>query len=252
MALFDPPGPTAGPVHPQAVQSLLAMLNKAPQAQPAQGQVPGFAAGDPGYQAALAAQLQGNAQSDSALKAAREQLLIQFGDPNLAAQFQNLDPSIKALIQANSSSGNSVISRLQQAQQQNQATALHSLAARGLLRSGALGGDESRVAQDYGHNLYDAQQNVLGQLHGALQTYLQQKQGNQDTANSALQSAYQNYISTPALYTGAGAPTQAAPGAQVAAPQIPVPHIAPAPARSFAPRPGGVSATPGRGVYSVN
>lgn len=250
MALFDPPGLAAGPVHP-AVQALLSNLLKgqAPQAQPVQGQTPAFAAGDPGYQAALAAQLQGNSQSDSALKAAREQLLIQFGDPNMAAQFQNLDPAIKALIQANSASGNSVLSRLQHTQQLNQATALHNLAARGLLKSGALGGDQSRIAQDYGHGVYDAQQNVLGQLNGALQTYLQQKQGTQATADQALQSAYQNYISTPALYTGAGGPQQTAvPGAQAMTPHPPAPRIAPAPV----PRPGGVSSAPGRGVYAVN
>lgn len=241
MALFDPSDPRLGPVPSQPQPTL-------PAPPPAGG--PAFAAGDPGYQAALAAQLQANAQNDAALKAAREQLLIQFGDPNLASQFQNLDPAIQSLIQANSGSGNSILSRLQQTHQDNRSSILNQLAAHGLLKSGDLGYRQMREGQDYGHSVYDAQQNVLGSLNSQLQSYLQQKAGSQGNVDSALQSAYQNYISNPYKYTGQ---TQLPP---VPHPQAPAPPSlsAPkiAPSAGIASRPGGLSSNPTQGVYSVH
>ena len=184
-------------------------------------QIPGFALGDPGYQAALAAQQQGLADAATALKAAREQALIQYGDPNLAGQFSDLDPAIRDLIQANTRSGNSILAQLNHARDLANAHAINNLAARGLLRSGGLGVDEINVAQGYGNQLHDAQQQLLGHLSDYLQSYLGQKQSLQGNVNDALEHAYNTYVSNPALYTGVNAPS--APAAPKLAPSRPAP-----------------------------
>ena len=210
--------------------------------------IPGFAQGDPSYQAALAAYNTALANAASQLKAQQEQQLIAFGDPRLA-QGLNLDPAAVAAIQANSNAGNSVLARLQQQDNLSKQAILNRLAAHGLTNSGDLGYLQGQEAQNYGHSLYDAQQQALGALNTLQQNY-QNQQGNlRDTLNNALQTSYNTYLTHPYLYTGNGSSTPA--------PAAPKPPAAPSLPRPAAPKPPSLlqarlSSNPTQGVFSVH
>lgn len=183
---------------------------EAPQDQPGPSPVAAALASnpfqtDPGYLAALAAEQAGSQQLDAALKAAREQAIVQFGDPSLAqAGGFDLDPLTAAAAQQNTQAGNSTLAQLQRQRDLNQQTIQNQLAAHGIIRSGDLGYKTGQNQQNYGTELYNAQQGVLSGLAGQAQNTLAQKQGLRGSTTQALTSAYNTYVQNPQFWGAAG------------------------------------------------
>src|SRR5215831_14437185 len=186
---------------------------------------------DPGYLAALAAEQAGGAQADAALRAAREQALVRFGDPGLAGAFglDGVDPLTAAMAQQATSSGISTLAQLQRQRDLDQQTIVNSLAAHGLINSGDLGWRSGQNQQDYGTALYNAQQGVLDTLaQNARDTALQKQQLHTNTVN-AITSAYNTYVNDPAYWgTAAPAAPNLPPPAPVTAPLSPNNRAGPA------------------------
>src|SRR5215831_14419364 len=133
---------------------------------------------DPGYLAALAAEQAGSAQLDASLRATREQAVVRFGDPGLAAAFGigDLSPLTAAMAQQATTSGISTLGQLNRQRDLNQQTLQNQLAAHGIIRSGDLGWRTGQNQQNYAVDLYNAQQGVLDQLASAAASTASQKQ----------------------------------------------------------------------------
>lgn len=128
---------------------------------------------------------------DSALKAARERAIIDFGDPALAdmAGF-GLDPQAGAFARQNYLSGNATLARLDKSRDLGRKAVIDRLAGRGMLFSGDLGYLEGEENTKYGHQVYDTRQRLLGYLADLYQSYLDRKQSYRDSLLSAYQNAY--------------------------------------------------------------
>jgi hypothetical protein len=180
---------------------------------------------DPGYMSALAAEQQGGQQIDAALKAAQEQSLVQYGDPSIAKSLGlSLDPTTAAAAAANPYS---TVKGIGRAHEQNQSQIVNYLAAHGMVNSGDLGYRTGLEATNYGQNLYDAGQQLTQYLGGLSRDAVAQKQGLRGNTTSALGSAYDRYVSNPALYGAATAGVDTTPsaggpaGREFAAPSFP-------------------------------
>src|SRR5215467_280797 len=86
---------------------------------------------DPGYLAALAAEQAGSAQLDASLRATREQAVVRFGDPGLAAAFgiSDLSPLTAAMAQQATQAGTSTLAQYNRQRDLNQQTLQNQLAA---------------------------------------------------------------------------------------------------------------------------
>lgn len=155
---------------------------------------------DPSVALARALENQGIGQLDAWLKSAREQAIIQSGDPALAsiAGF-GLDPQAGVFAQQNYLSGNADLARVARARDLAKKAIINRLASRGLLRSGDLGYLEGQANIDYGNQEYDVRQNVLKKLADLMAQYLQQKQALKQNTVSAYQSAFNNVANNPGL-----------------------------------------------------
>src|SRR5215831_24159 len=161
---------------------------------------------DPGYLAALAAEQAGSAQLDASMRAAREQAVVRFGDPGLAAAFGigDLSPLTAAMAQQATTSGISTLAQLNRQRDLNQQNLQNQLAAHGLIRSGDLGWRTGQNQQNYAVNLYNQQQSVLDQLASAAASTASQKQTLHTNVVNALTKAYQTYVGNPDYYGLAG------------------------------------------------
>lgn len=107
---------------------------------------------------------------------------------------QVVDQNTRDLANAATQSGISTWAQLQHAANVNHANDLAHLAARGMIRSGALG---SHLAQEQLSNnqaQYNATQNLLDQLQGFQQNYLGAQQTNQQNAAQATSDALNRII----------------------------------------------------------
>lgn len=158
---------------------------------------------DPAYQAALAQQQLGLAQLQNNLKAAQEQALIQFGDPNAAswAGF-GLDPQAADFAKQNYLSGNATLARLDKQHDLTRKAVIDRLAGSGLLFSGDTGYQEGQADQAYGNDVYDARQKVLQLLNGYQNQYLNAAQNSQSSLLNALLAAFSSYAQNPGAYGG--------------------------------------------------
>lgn len=184
-----------------------------PPVQPPTQNLQGLVNGFPGVSNALALEQEGLSQLDANLNQQRQQAIINFGDPALAqlAGF-GLDPQAGAFAQQNYLSGNATLARLDKAHQLAAQGVINTLASHGLLNSGDLGYQEGQENQNYGNNVYDAQQSVLQQLASLYNNYLTSRYGLENNANQAQLDALTSYLSNPDAYAslvGAQQATQA-------------------------------------------
>lgn len=187
------PTPPASPAPSQPAQA-------APQAN---GGLPPAAATDPGVAAAAALAARIRAQANAALRAARSQALIQFGDPSLLKGLGfSVDPSVLAAAKANQYS---FVHQLGDADTNRRHAELNSLAAHGILYSGETGYQSGQEDKWKGQQLYGAEQSLLANLGGYLQDYLNQQNNADSGYNSALQNWWQNYLNNPDAYPSAPA-----------------------------------------------
>ena len=103
------------------------------------------------------------------------------------------------MLSAANASGNTLLSRLLQAHNLSQQGIINRLAGHGLLFSGDTGYQTNQEAQNYGHQVYDANQAALGDLLNYQAQALQQKQQLSQAVQNALENAYQNYLAHPEL-----------------------------------------------------
>ena len=90
--------------------------------------------------------------------------------------------------------GDVALGRLDRQQGNSQANLIASLAARGMIRSGAVGFDSSQLAQDFGDRRYDITSGIGERLANITSQYLQRKQGIRDRVVNAYQRQYgENY-----------------------------------------------------------
>lgn len=187
-------------------------------ARPVAPVVPPSFASDPNVALAKALENQGIGSLDAWLRSAREQAIIQSGDPALAAQAGfGLDPQAGAFAQQNYLSGNADLARVKRAQDLAHQAIINKLAAHGIIRSGDLGYLEGQSNIDFGNQEYDVRQAVLNKLSDLMKQYLDQKQALQQSTLSAYQQAYQNAASSPSGYAADTntAPAPVTPAAQV-------------------------------------
>ncbi len=133
-------------------------------------------------------------QLDAALNAARQQAVVQFGDPSLAqmAGF-GIDPQAANFAKQNYLSGNATLARLDKAHTQARQAVINRLAAHGILRSGDLGYQEGEADKSYGNQVYDAQQQIIQYLQGLYQQYLNQRNQLHQSVLQAQQNALASY-----------------------------------------------------------
>lgn len=171
---------------------------------------------DPGYQAALQQQQIQGAADQQALQNLISQRLIAYGDPSLAGQYG----ADAAAISANTQAGNSELAQLQRAHGLAQQAIINRLAARGIINSGETGYQTGQENQNYGHNIYSAQQRLLSDILGYRQSELTQEQALRDNVAQALQQAWANYAQNPDLYgTGGSSEGQSLPSVPTYTPQ---------------------------------
>lgn len=208
-----PTPPFGAPAPPPTIPPPPAPAPSAPQLPPAAdpGQTertPGSTGPDtlnnlPGVLAALALEQQGTGQLDAQLKAQRDRLIEQFGDPSLAALAGfGVDPSVAGFAQQNTSAGNSILAQLAHSHSLNARSIINDLASHGLLFSGDTGYREGQENQAYGNNVYGAQQSVLDQLASLYGNYISQRQGLQQNTLTARQQAITDYLNNPDAYAG--------------------------------------------------
>ena len=138
------------------------------------------------------------------------------------AQF--LDPTVAGIADANTQGGTSTLAQLARAYAQSHADTLDSLAARGMIRSGALGVHENNDLTVSNQAQYDALQKLLSGLGANYSTYLgQQDQLNQETAtaNSTAMQRLTDLINNGTIT--APTTTTTTPSTTLAAPAAPSP-----------------------------
>lgn len=148
------------------------------------------------------AQIQAAQAADLAnTKSQLQQLLIQFGlvPQGFQDKYGALDDTIKQLIQKNTDTGVSQYARLLEQKSDAQRSALQSLAARGLSRSGSKGYALRRGTLDFNRTLSDALSSVLGnanQLQGGYASREMDRQSGLSQLLAQLASSYRPSFST--------------------------------------------------------
>lgn len=229
MALKDEPGGgaplTPSPFLPVGVRGTMANPYSAPAAPVAAPTAPSGGNSfdsDPRVAMAKALENQGIGQLDSWIRSAREQAIIQSGDPDLAGQAGfGLDPQAGVFARQNYLSGNADLARLDRAKKLAHRAIINKLASRGILRSGDLGYLEGEANQDFGNQEYDVRQGVLSKLSEFMRQYLQQKQALKQSTLGAYQDAYNNAdLTTGAAPEGGTSPDVFAPLGNVPVDQL--------------------------------
>lgn len=135
------------------------------------------------------------------LAALRRQALAQFGQipTNLNGTMtgdvnSDIDQTTRDLANTATQSGMSTVAQLQKAYQTQQEGDNSSLAARGMIRSGALGQHANLDLTAYQQSQGDATQKLLDYLSSAYQTYLGQQATDQSSAVDATNQALQRII----------------------------------------------------------
>lgn len=180
--------------------------------------------GYPGLASQLAAiNAQGTANTAN-LTALRRRALIQYGQ--IPAQLSSvltggvnadIDQLTRDLAGQATQGGVSTVAQLQRAYQQANQGDLASLAARGLLRSGATGQHLNENLGEYQRQQYGAQQQLQDQLAQAYQGYLGQQQQQRQSVYDATQGALQGIVGQ--INAGLiGGGTSAAPPRRASAP----------------------------------
>jgi hypothetical protein len=154
------------------------------------------------------------------------QLLEQYGAvPAGASQYaQFIDPTVAGIADAATQGGVSTLAQLARAYAQSHANTLDSLAARGMIRSGALGVHENNDLTQSNQAQYDALQKLLSGLGTNYSTYLgQQDQLGQETAtaNSTAMQRLTDLINNGTIT--APTTTTTTPSTTLAAPAAPSP-----------------------------
>lgn len=198
---IDNPGGPGGYALPSTQQAVAAQ-------QQTDNQTAGGAANyltDPGYQASLNSQTQGNADIQAELNQALSQALIGYGSPALAAQLSKfgytLNPEDQAAADANYKAGTATLAQLDQTHSLAKQGVINTLTGHGIADSGDLGYQTGITDQNYANNVYGATNSVLSQIQQLEQNALTQKQGLQGNVNTALQNAWNNVIQNPGAYT---------------------------------------------------
>ncbi len=122
---------------------------------------------------------------------------LQFGDPNYSTF---ITPEVQALADAATRSGVSTTAQLSHAYDLAGQHSTGSLAARNLIRSGALGQHLNENLQNYNVAGYGARQGLLGNLGNYYSQYL----GNESGLNSQYANYVQNALSTLLALIGMG------------------------------------------------
>lgn len=135
------------------------------------------------------------------LTALRQQALAQFGEipANLNGTLtgdvnSDVDQTTRDLANTATQSGMSTVAQLQKAYQTQQESDINSLAARGMIHSGALGQHANLDLTAYQQSQSDATQKLLDYLSSAYQTYLGQQATDQSTAVDDTNQALQRII----------------------------------------------------------
>jgi hypothetical protein len=193
------------------IQNPAAPSLAAPAAAPAAYQPPDYQSLISSMLAPLQQQSAAMTAADKAsLRAQQQRAIIQFGasldgtDPSLVGPgfAKAIDQHTLELARKNTESGLSVQARLGQAHTDAVSQIRNSLAARGLLRSGATGYQLGREQTNYTRSQYDARQQVLDYLSGIQSAFAQAEQQRQwALAMAAMQSAQQIPFYPP-TYTG--------------------------------------------------
>lgn len=146
---------------------------------------------DPVLQQVQAAVTLGNSQAQSSALNARDQALLGYGDPALAAQvLGSSDPMVAAAGQ----NPESTLALLKRNYNQGLWNFDNTLDP-SLVYSGARIRGEQQLGQTYQDNLASAAANIQSTLAGINDSLNQALQGNQDRYDNALSTAYQNAIS---------------------------------------------------------
>lgn len=252
MSFFDPqPVPT--PYTPPAP----AVAPPAPPAGP-QDYYSKLLGNDPQLQATLASIASLGDSYKTGFGTNLAQLLEQYGAvpdqiPDSLKPF--LGDTVKGLADAATSSGVSTLAQLARAADIQHQHSISSLAARGIIHSGALGQHENEDLQNANLARANALSTLLGNISGAQQTYLGQQQSlegqREGAANDALNRLYQQIqgglIAAPG---GSGTPTT--PGGTK--PAAPTPKLGPYKPFAVAgtPNPTGLSARNRGGIFSIH
>jgi hypothetical protein len=130
-------------------------------------------------------------QNQDQLVAGQQRALIQRGvvpTGNLPG-VSGIDPTTAQLAAQNTAAGTSTQANLTRAYQQAQQGSDNSLAARGILRSGAYGQHAAENLQGYNQGGYQADQQLMDYLQGLYSGYLQQQQALRGQATTATTDA---------------------------------------------------------------
>ena len=128
--------------------------------------------------------------------------LVAYANGEYARGVTSLDGWLKGQQDLANSQGKTMSERLRRQRDLAHRAILNRLAARGILRSGDLGYQEGQQAQNFADSSYDINQNVLQQLAGYWQQYLQQKNALRGVVDNAMTTAYQNQTTPENLPTG--------------------------------------------------
>jgi hypothetical protein len=153
-------------------------------------------AGDPILGQALAGINANGVTNQAQLQAAQQRALIQYGGTPAGPLpgGATIDPTTAQLAAQNTAAGTSTTANLSRAYQQAQQTDNASLAARGLLRSGAFGQHAAEDLQNYNQAGYQATGALTDYLQGLYSGYLQQQQALQAQSASASNDALNRII----------------------------------------------------------
>jgi hypothetical protein len=168
--------PVPGPVAPQPTTQDIA---NAQGGSMSPAYYTSLLANDPQLQAALAAINAQQQQYQGAMTAAQQQALEQYGQipAGLADQYAGLiNPTVQGIADQATQGGVSTVAQLQRTADQQHQSTLDTLAARGVLRSGALGVHENADSQAASTASYNALQSLLAGLGSDYSTYLGQQQ----------------------------------------------------------------------------
>lgn len=184
-------------------------------------------AGDPILGQTLAGYNAQGVQNMAQLTAAQQRALIQYGmvPAGQLPGVNGIDPTTQQLAEQNTTAGTSTVAALRRAYQQAQQGSDASLAARGILRSGAYGQHAAENLQGYTQAGYQSSQQLLDYLQGLYSGYLSQQQALQGQGVQATNDALARLIQQiQAGQIGAGAPPSSAPSAPSAPYQPPPPN----------------------------
>ena len=207
-----PPTRTA----PSATGTVISGFNPTPAATPAPPvDYRSLILNDPMYQQQVAQYSADLVQAAAERKANIDQALVHFGEvPNLtnaisglglspaSGLFQSLqtdiDPATVRSAQGLTSAGLSTVARLQRGHNTTMDNLMSTLAARGIVRSGATGVGTNLENQNYIGAQYDARQTLLNYLSGVQAAYAAaQNQYEQNVANAATAAAGRGAGGTP-------------------------------------------------------